>query len=310
MHPTFTSKFTTFIGIIGVTLCVIAVAFLLHGLMIKAFVANIVLNTLIVCIPFIAFLITIKEVYDIHDASRRLNRILESRLMTGFPRMFQSTVQLVHKRLRNEPSTESDRSFESVREAMFHQRSLLKYMINLCVLLGLLGTFWGLIDTLSSISTILHTLHPKDDGSVLFTSLITSLSEPLQGIGLAFSASLFGLSSSLVIGLYELFLKRAQYVFIREFEHWIRSGPQATKEIPVSLDELLEAFHKLNGILSEGANGKRAVDTMENLTEGIKNLIQHVREEQQMIRSWVDSQSIREQHLFKLLEQFNHEHAP
>lgn len=112
------------------------------------------------------------------------------------------------------------------RQAILHSldsrlnesRETLRYLVGLLIFLGLLGTFWGLLDTLRSISGIVSNLQPIADGENIFANLRQSLAGPLGGMGTAFSSSLFGLGGSLILGFLGLQAGQAQNRFYNNLE--------------------------------------------------------------------------------------------
>lgn len=105
------------------------------------------------------------------------------------------------------------------------QRDITRYLANLLIFLGLLGTFYGLATTVPAIVETIRSLAPKEGESGLdvFGKLMGGLESQLGGMGTAFSSSLLGLAGSLVIGLLELFVGHGQNRFFRELEEWISS---------------------------------------------------------------------------------------
>ena len=102
-------------------------------------------------------------------------------------------------------------------------RDISRYMIGLLIFLGLLGTFWGLLQTVSSFGAVIGNLSIGDSGDVasVFGSLKAGLTEPLAGMGTAFSSSLFGLAGSLVLGFLDLQVAQAQNRFYIDLEEWL-----------------------------------------------------------------------------------------
>ena len=97
----------------------------------------------------------------------------------------------------------------------------MRYLAGLLVFLGLLGTFWGLIETVGSVGRVIQSMRTGADAGVLFDELKSGLAAPLQGMGLSFSASLFGLAGSLILGFLELQAGQAQTRFYTELEDWL-----------------------------------------------------------------------------------------
>src|SRR5215813_238932 len=110
---------------------------------------------------------------------------------------------------------------DSIATRLDEARDTSRYMTGLLVFLGLLGTFWGLIETMGSIGSVINSLKPGGDAGAIFESLKEGLAAPLGGIGIAFSASLFGLAGSLVLGFLDLQTSQAQNRFYIELEDWL-----------------------------------------------------------------------------------------
>ena len=114
---------------------------------------------------------------------------------------------------------------DSVAQRVDEARDITRYLINLLVFLGLLGTFWGLATTVPAVVDTIRNLAPQDGdtGMDVFGKLMTGLESQLGGMGTAFSSSLMGLAGSLVVGLLELFAGHGQNRFYRELEEWLSS---------------------------------------------------------------------------------------
>lgn len=116
---------------------------------------------------------------------------------------------------------------EGIRGRLDESREISRYMIGLLVFLGLLGTFWGLLGTIGAVSSVIDSLEVgKKDYAMMFTSLKAGLQEPLQGMGTAFSSSLFGLGGSLILGFLDIQANHAQNRFFNELEEWLSGVTQ------------------------------------------------------------------------------------
>ena len=123
-------------------------------------------------------------------------------------------------------SSSSSRSIlESVGTRIEEARDITRYLTNLLVFLGLLGTFYGLATTVPAIVQTIRSLAPQEgqSGVELFAKLMNGLEAQLGGMGTAFSSSLLGLAGSLVVGLLELFAGHGQNRFYGELEEWLSS---------------------------------------------------------------------------------------
>ena len=110
---------------------------------------------------------------------------------------------------------------DSIATRLDEARDMSRYMTGLLVFLGLLGTFWGLIETVGSVGNVINTLKPGGDAGAMFDSLKEGLAAPLSGMGISFSSSLFGLAGSLVLGFLDLQTSQAQNRFYTELEDWL-----------------------------------------------------------------------------------------
>ena len=115
---------------------------------------------------------------------------------------------------------------DGVSSRLDESREILRYMIGLLVFLGLLGTFWGLLQTISSVSGVINTIdfninNLSKDGNALFMDIQKGLSAPLDGMSTAFSSSLFGLAGSLILGFLDLQVGQASNRFFNELEDWL-----------------------------------------------------------------------------------------
>ncbi len=143
------------------------------------------------------------------------------------PRLLAPLAALLRSRAaRMSISASSSRSIqESVVQRIDEARDITRYLINLLVFLGLLGTFWGLATTVPAVVETIRSLAPAEGESGLdvFGKLMGGLESQLGGMGTAFSSSLLGLAGSLVLGLLELFAGHGQNRFSRELEEWLSS---------------------------------------------------------------------------------------
>ena len=135
-----------------------------------------------------------------------------------------------------ELSTGSLRSIlDSLGARLDESRDISRYLIGLLVFLGLLGTFWGLLGTIGSIGDTIQSLDPRSgDASDVLDALKTGLKAPLDGMGTAFSSSLFGLAGSLILGFLDLQSGQAQNRFYMELENWLSSVTNVESELAIA----------------------------------------------------------------------------
>ncbi|WP_282151798.1 biopolymer transporter ExbB [Ruegeria atlantica] len=143
------------------------------------------------------------------------------------PQLLAPLASLLRERgARSQISSSSTRSIlDSVAERVEEEREITRYITNVLIYLGLLGTFFGLATTVPAIVDTIRSLNPQEgeEGLAVFNRLMVGLEAQLQGMGVAFGSSLLGLAGSLIVGLLELFAGHGQNRFYRELEEWLSS---------------------------------------------------------------------------------------
>ncbi|MEL7100094.1 MAG: biopolymer transporter ExbB [Pseudomonadota bacterium] len=145
----------------------------------------------------------------------------------GAPQLLAPLASLLRSRgARMQLNATSTRSIlDSVATRIDEVREITRYIVNMLIFLGLLGTFYGLATTVPAVVDTIRSLAPQEgeEGVEVFNRLMTGLESQLGGMGVAFASSLLGLAGSLVVGLLELFAGHGQNRFYRELEEWLSS---------------------------------------------------------------------------------------
>lgn len=283
--------------------------YILQAGLIQAFMTNPGLNGLILGALFVGCLIALRELWRLHSEARAATNLAASPASADIRRgqviAPMGSVLPALERGTLAPA-QAVSVLESIAVRLDDGREVLRYLSGLLVFLGLLGTFWGLLDTVGSVGGVIKSLRTGAEAGVLFDELKAGLSAPLAGMGLSFSSSLFGIAGSLILGFLDLQVGQAQRRFRNEVESWLgsRSG---TPETPAALlatgNPLADRFEQLSAAMADGAsNNRAATQALSNLAEGIQGLVQHMRSEQQMIRDWVEAQAAREKDLKRLID--------
>jgi protein-S-isoprenylcysteine O-methyltransferase Ste14 len=193
---------------------------------------------------------------------------------------------------------------DSIATRLDEARDISRYMTGLLVFLGLLGTFWGLIETVGSVGKVIDGLKVGGDASALFDTLKEGLAAPLGGMGISFSSSLFGLAGSLILGFLDLQSSQAQNRFYTDLEDWLASTVReySGESAAGASGDLHNAIERLRATMEEGGNNRGTTAATANLAEAIQGLVAHMRTEQQMIREWADGQGEQNREIKKLLE--------
>ncbi|HEX7693299.1 MAG TPA: hypothetical protein VF409_02350, partial [Sphingomonas sp.] len=287
------------------------VAFLLHKQIQVAYMANPGLNTLILGVLAIGIVLAFRQVIRLYPEISWVNnfRLADPGLAVERPPVLLAPMAaILGSRVgRMAISAQMMRGIlDSIATRLDEARDIGRYMTGLLVFLGLLGTFWGLIETVGSVGGVIQNLKTGGDAGTMFDSLREGLAAPLSGMGISFSSSLFGLAGSLVLGFLDLQSSQAQNRFYTELEDWLSTtvydhAPEAGAGVAVT-GEMNSAIERLRAAIDQTGSGKAASTAMVNLAEAIQGLVHHMRNEQQMIRDWVDGQAEQQREIKRLLE--------
>jgi hypothetical protein len=230
VSTTFSQPIRAISTMLLVCLLVGAGAWLIHGQIIDILRTNPLLNGLIALVFVVGVLTCFWQVWILAQSVYWIENFVRGTPGTEDdlpPRLLASLATLLRSRTaRMSISASSSRSIQdSVVQRIDEARDITRYLINLLVFLGLLGTFWGLATTVPAVVETIRSLAPQEGESGLdvFGKLMGGLESQLGGMGTAFSSSLLGLAGSLVLGLLELFAGHGQNRFIRELEEWLSS---------------------------------------------------------------------------------------
>src|SRR5262249_37112292 len=198
---------------------------------------------------------------------------------------------------------------DSIATRLDEARDTSRYMTGLLVFLGLLGTFWGLIETVGSVGGVIQNLRVGGGAAAMFGSLCDGLGAPLSGMGISFSSFLVGLAGWLVLGFLAWQWGQAQNRFYTDLEDWLattvrdRADDQLAGAPAGSMSaEVRNALDRMREIVAETGSSKAATNAMANLAEAIQGMVQHMRQEQQLIRNWADAQAEQNNEMKRLLE--------
>ncbi|MGL4974371.1 MAG: flagellar motor protein MotA [Bosea sp. (in: a-proteobacteria)] len=290
--------------------------FILQGPLLSAFMANPGLNGLILGVLAVGILMVLREFWHLSREAKLANGLEQTGNPAGLERSVTLAPLLPHwpslARAALPPS-QAAAALESVAVRLDDGREAIRYLGGLLVFLGLLGTFWGLLETVSSVGNVIKTLRTGAEAGVLFEELKAGLAAPLAGMGLSFSSSLFGIAGSLVLGFLDLQLASGQRRFRNSLEDWLglRTGTEAAS---LNGQELAQHMAKLNVAMNEGSGSRTGsqanTQAMASLAEGVQGLVQHMRTEQQLIRDWVEAQAAREKELTRLINRLVADRAP
>ena len=203
------------------------------------FTANLWLNGFILFVFFVGVISCFVQVVQLIKSVRWIEEFVNKpdKGSAKAPQLLAPLATLLRSRGASiQISASSSQSIlESVSTRVEEAREITRYIVNLLIFLGLLGTFYGLATTVPALVETIRSLAPQEGetGFEVFTRLMSGLEGQLSGMGVAFASSLLGLAGSLVVGLLELFAGQAQNRFYRELEEWL----SAITSFNVTVDE-------------------------------------------------------------------------
>ena len=291
------------------------VGFMLFMSFRDAFMANPALNGLIVGVLFIGILYNFSQVIRLYPEVTWIENFRDSvtnseararHAQSAMPKLLAPMAAMVGDRDRFALSTAAMRTLlDGIASRLDESRDTSRYTIGLLIFLGLLGTFWGLLGTVSSISDVIGTLSVNGgEAGAIFAELKRGLQAPMEGMGTAFSSSLFGLAGSLVLGFLDLQANQAQNRFYNDLEEWLSTvtrlssgaigndGDQSvTTYVQALLEQTAESLENLQRTLTRGEESRIMVDGhLINVGDKLEILTDHMRTQQSLMRSLAETQ--------------------
>jgi len=293
-----------FVAVVAALAAVLAVS------VAEAFFANIGLNTFILGVLLLGIVYIFRQVILLRidvawiENFREVDDGLE---LPRPPRLLQPmATMMADRRGRMSLSSPSMRGLlDGIGSRLDESRDISRYLIGLLIFLGLLGTFWGLLQTVSSVAEVISGLSVGDtDLAGVFDRLKGGLEQPLSGMGTAFSSSLFGLAGSLVLGFLDLQAGQAQNRFYNDLEDWLSrftrlsSGAgiaEGDGSVPGYVSALLEktadSLDDLQRTLTRGEERRQTADAnMMALTQKIATLTDQMHTEQELMARLAENQ--------------------
>ena len=188
------------------------------------YLTNQTLNSIIIFIISVGIIYILKQLINIKSELMWLNNAFKSSSGSKLSAKSPMLLKYLDNYLKEHSGkfifsqTSMKTVMESLEGRLIETREISRYMIGLTIFLGLLGTFWGLLETINSVGVTVKSLDFSENTQKLFKVLKQGLEEPLSGMGTAFSSSLFGLGGSLILGFLDLQSNQAQNRFYNEVE--------------------------------------------------------------------------------------------
>ncbi len=284
----------------------------------EAFSANAALNGVILGVLLFGIGYSLRQVIMLNPEVNWLQRLIREKsgslVMPGAttderpPKLLGPMVTMMGERTgRIRLSALSMRSLlDGIQSRISESHDMSRYLIGLLIFLGLLGTFWGLLETVGAVGATISGLSGgTGDATAMFDQLKQGLETPLSGMGTAFSSSLFGLAGSLILGFLELQAAQAHNRFVNELEEWLSEvtrltggGPLADGDQPVPafiqalLEQTADSLDSLQRTMAKSEESRLNMDhSLEVLAERLGTLTDQLRSEQSILTRLAESQA-------------------
>lgn len=275
-----------------------------------AFMTNAPLNGLILGVFLLGIIFNFRQILMLYPEVAWIESFRKNQAPLSAPRqprlLAPMATMLGERRDRLSLSALAMRSLlDGISSRLDESRDISRYTIGLLIFLGLLGTFWGLMGTVSSIREVIASLSVgSGDVVTIFDNLKKGLESPLSGMGTAFSSSLFGLAGSLILGFLDLQANQAQNRFYNDLEEWLSSLTRLSsgaltveggeQPVPVYVQALLEqtaeSLENLQRTLTRGEESRLSVNnSLMTLGDQLTTLVDHMRVEQSLMRTLAES---------------------
>ncbi|MCG7494181.1 biopolymer transporter ExbB [Thalassobius sp. Cn5-15] len=277
--PQFSPPFRQILSMVLVLGLAAFVVFLALPRILPVFEANPYLNGFILFVFAIGVLACFWQVAQLFNSVRWIEAFVTGRDEMEHlraPRLLAPLASLLrrHSARMEIPTSSTSSILDSVATRIDEAREITRYIVNLLIFLGLLGTFYGLATTVPALVDTIRSLAPSESesGVEVFGRLMSGLDQQLSGMGVAFGSSLLGLAGSLVVGLLELFAGHGQNRFYRELEEWLStitrvsfssSEGEASGEYGAAvqiLDHMQDQMGQMRGIFEQSEAGRAQVE--------------------------------------------------
>jgi hypothetical protein len=295
-------------------LVVVMVAAILWQELVRFYLANPFINSLIIVVAITGIVLSFRQIMRLFPEIKWVNSMQDGTMArVRQPVLLAPVAGMLRDKLGEAVITPSSmRSIlDSVGNRLDEAKDTSRYLTGLLVFLGLLGTFYGLLSTVGGVADTIHSLNTSTtDTATLFTNLQQGLTKPLEGMGTAFSASLLGLSGSLILGFLDLQTSQAQNAFYTDLEDWMTSMTELDHPVTalqassmgVPGEEMSDMIERLGSTLGNNDSSQNAIRAMAELARGIDGLVKHIRAEQADLRIHIEEQGDTNKKLRELIE--------
>ena len=291
------------IFLIGIAL----IAIYLYPFLKNSFLSNIYINSSILIALFFGLIYSILHIINLDGDTKILNKFSKKVITPKLLKMNSTFIKMLGKELYQHGerytfiSSGIDKTLEEIDIRLATIRETSKYLVGLLIFLGLLGTFWGLLNTIGSVGDVIASLAVNDSNMLnFFDSLKQGLNEPLKGMSTAFSSSLFGLAGSLILGFVDLQMGQCQSIFLQNIEKFMRNNSTAHLQSDSSnvdthtteaIQKLYDNLGNLTYVLQESSqNQDQIFNYIKELSNNLDKLTNSIQDQDKKLSNFLTTQ--------------------
>ncbi|MCF4099650.1 flagellar motor protein MotA [Maritalea mediterranea] len=289
------------------------IALILAPQLTEAFWSNPFINLVILGALAVGIVLSFVQVVRLFPEVNWVNGLQDGNPNSGQPRLLMPVAAILRDQLGETVITPASmRSIlDSVGNRLDEAKDTSRYLTGLLVFLGLLGTFYGLLQTVSSVGDVIASLDvTNSDSGNLFSNLKDGLEAPLSGMGTAFASSLFGLSGSLILGFLDLQASQAQNAFYTDLEDWMSSMTELdhpmtqmqANQMGVDGTSMQAMVEQLGATMQNSSSSQNAIRAMAELAHGLDGLTKLIRKQQDDLRTHINDQAENNAQMRKLVD--------
>lgn len=289
------------------------IAIILTPQLTAAFWSNPFINLVILGALVVGIVLSFIQVIRLFPEVNWVNGLQEGNPNASQPRLLMPVAAIMRDQLGETVITPASmRSIlDSVGNRLEEAKDTSRYLTGLLVFLGLLGTFYGLLQTVSSVGNVIASLDVTNgDSGNLFSNLKDGLEAPLSGMGTAFASSLFGLSGSLILGFLDLQASQAQNAFYTDLEDWMSSMTELdhpmtqmqANQMGVDGAGMQAMVEQLGATMQNSSSSQNAIRAMAELAHGLDGLTKLIRKQQEDLSAHISDQAENNAQMRKLID--------
>ncbi|MBI29677.1 MAG: hypothetical protein CFH21_00544 [Alphaproteobacteria bacterium MarineAlpha5_Bin11] len=287
---------------------ILIICYFLYPFLENAFLSNLYINTTIIVALLFGLGYSTLNIVNINNDTSLIRKFIRNKSSPKLIKMNSTFIKNLAKELYVQDegkytfiSSSIESNLQEIDSKLATARETSRYMVGLLIFLGLLGTFWGLLNTIGSVGDVIGSLAVNDANMLnFFDSLKEGLNEPLKGMSTAFSSSLFGLAGSLILGFVDLQMGQAQTSFLQTVEKLMKdnSTPHIGKDqegidnhTKLAIQKLYDNLGNLTYNLQETSKNQEEIFSyIKDLADNLNKLTVSIQEQDKKLSNFLTTQ--------------------